>query len=83
MTRIWLSFSSSLGVVPEEISEWKPDRAPQAVVMNRNGNSEPANTGPAPEEANCEIAGACMTGRASRIPTASSAMVPTFMNVDR
>ena len=51
--------------------------------MNRNGNSEPANTGPLPLVANDETAGACMTGRASRMPTASSAMVPTFMKVDR
>ena len=45
MSRIWLSFSSIFGVVPEAISAWKPDSAPQAIVMNRNGNSEPANTG--------------------------------------
>ena len=32
--------------------------------MKRNGNSAPANTGPLPFVANCEIAGACMTGRA-------------------
>ena len=51
--------------------------------MNRNGNSDPANTGPAPEEANWETAGACMTGRAIRIPAASRTMVPIFMKVDR
>ena len=34
MSRIWLSFSSSFGVVPEEISAWNPDSAPQAIVMN-------------------------------------------------
>ncbi|PQM45836.1 hypothetical protein C1Y40_03995 [Mycobacterium talmoniae] len=51
--------------------------------MNRNGNSAPENTGPSPPPANAETAGACMTGRATRTPTASSAMVPTFMNVDR
>ena len=70
-------------MVPEEINEWKPDSAPQAMVMNRNGNSEPANTGPVPDSANFDSAGADITGRASRMPTASSAMVPTFMNVDR
>lgn len=70
-------------MVPDEISEWKPDSAPQAMVMNRNGNSEPANTGPEPLSANFDTAGASMIGRASRMPTASSAMVPTFMNVDR
>ena len=42
------SRSTIFGVVPEEISEWKPDTAPQAMVMNRNGNSEPENTGPLP-----------------------------------
>ena len=26
----------------------KPDTEPQAMVMNRNGNSEPENTGPLP-----------------------------------
>ena len=64
-------------------SEWNPDSAPHAMVMNRNGNSEPANTGPSPLVANCEIAGACKTGCAMQMPTASRAMVPTFMNVDR
>lgn len=53
------------------------------MVMNRKGNSEPANTGPVPLPAKVEIAGASITGRAMRMPTASSAMVPTFMNVDR
>jgi hypothetical protein len=42
------SLSTIFGVVPEEISEWKPETAPQAIVMNRNGNSLPANTGPEP-----------------------------------
>ena len=70
-------------MVPEEISEWNPDSAPQAMVMNRNGNSEPAKTGPSPRVANWETAGASMIGRANRIPTASRAMVPTFMNVER
>ena len=42
------SFSIIFGVVPDEISEWKPETAPQAMVMNRNGNSLPENTGPVP-----------------------------------
>ena len=46
MKRAWLSLSSILGVVPEEISAWKPDSAPHAMVMNTNGKSLPANTGP-------------------------------------
>ena len=36
-----------MGVVPEAMSEWKPEIAPQAIVMKANGNSLPANTGPA------------------------------------
>jgi hypothetical protein len=35
-------------VVPEEISAWKPETEPQAMVMKRNGKSAPAKTGPEP-----------------------------------
>ena len=35
-----------LGVVPEEISEWKPEIAPQAMVMKQNGKILPAKIGP-------------------------------------
>ena len=48
MKRICDSRSIIFGVVPEEMSEWKPETAPQAMVMNRNGKSEPENTGPEP-----------------------------------
>ena len=71
------------GVVPEAISAWKPDSAPQAMVMNTNGNSAPAKTGPVAVEANSVTASFCSTGAAISTPTASSAMVPIFMNVDR
>src|ERR1700675_4694155 len=46
--RGWLSRMIILGVVPDEISEWKPLMAPQAMVMKQNGNILPANTGPLP-----------------------------------
>ena len=46
--RIWFSFSIIFGVVPDETSEWKPETAPQAMVMNRKGNNWPLNTGPVP-----------------------------------
>ena len=52
MKRTCVSFSIIFGVVPEAISEWKPDSAPQAIVMKTNGNSAPAKTGPSPLEAN-------------------------------
>src|ERR1017187_9397290 len=31
-----------LGVVPEEISAWKPEMAPHAIVMKQKGNTLPA-----------------------------------------
>jgi hypothetical protein len=81
MKRAWLSFSSSLGVVPEEISAWKPDTAPQAMVMNRKGNRSPDQTGPLPA-ANWVKAGIFSSGATNRMPMAS-AMVPIFRKVDR
>ena len=83
MKRTCVSFSIIFGVVPEAISEWKPERAPQAMMMNTNGNSAPAKTGPSPLEANGVTASFCITGSVTRMPTASSTMVPIFMKVDR
>ena len=37
MKRALRSLSSSFGVVPDAISEWKPDTAPHAIVMNSIG----------------------------------------------
>ena len=70
-------------MVPEEISAWKPDSAPQAIVTNRNGNSGPDNTGPSPRAANSLTAGAAMAGCTTTIATASMRIVPIFMNVER
>ena len=36
----------SLGVVPLAMSVWKPEIAPQAMVMKQNGNTLPATTRP-------------------------------------
>ena len=83
MKRTCVSFSIIFGVVPEAISAWKPDRAPQAMMMNTNGNRDPANTGPSPLEANGVTASFCITGSVTRMPTASSTIVPIFMKVDR
>jgi hypothetical protein len=46
--RAFFSLSSSLGVVPDEISAWKPETAPQAMVMKMNGNRLPDHAGPVP-----------------------------------
>jgi hypothetical protein len=35
-------------VVPEAISEWNPEIAPQAMVMKQNGKILPAKIGPVP-----------------------------------
>ena len=48
MKRASLSRTIILGVVPDATSAWKPLIAPQAIVMNANGNSLPAKTGPVP-----------------------------------
>src|SRR2546421_7361313 len=39
-----LPISIIFGVVPDATSEWNPEMAPHAMVMNANGNSLPANT---------------------------------------
>ena len=69
MKRTCDSFSIIFGVVPEAISAWKPDSAPQAIVMNTNGNSEPANTGPVAVVRRTSVtASFCITGSVTRMP---------------
>src|SRR6184192_301164 len=72
-----------LGVVPDATSEWNPDTAPQAIVMNANGNSLPANTGPSPSVANGVSAGILSGGRMMRIATANARIVVILRNVER
>ncbi len=80
--RAWPSLASSFGVVPEAMIECQPDTAPQAMVMNRNGNRLPANTGPLPSM-NLVTAGSCRVGAVRKIASASNAMVPIFRKVER
>ena len=82
MSAIWRSFSIILGVVPDAMSECQPETAPQAMVMNRNGNTLPAHTGPLPSM-NLVTAGICRSGRTMMMPIAKSAMVPTLRKVER
>ena len=51
--------------------------------MNTNGKSEPAKTGPWPLKANSVKRGICIGGKVMAMPTASRAMVPIFMKVER
>ena len=80
--RTWVSFSSIFGVVPEEISVWKPETALQAMVMKRNGNNAPENTGPKPS-IKWVTAGICSAGLTMRMPMASATIVPIFKKVER
>jgi hypothetical protein len=77
------SFWMSFGVVPEAMSEWNPERAPQAMVMKTKGKSGPAKTGPSPVEANSVTLGICIAGSVMAMPMASSNMVPIFIKVER
>ena len=71
------------GVVPDATSEWKPEIAPQAIVMNANGNSLPANTGPSPAVANGVRAGILSGGKMIRIARPSTTTVVIFRKVER
>ena len=80
--RASLSRSSSLGVVPDATSAWKPLMLPQAIVMKTNGNTLPAKMGPVPS-VNRVSAGMCSGGSTITIPIASAAITPIFTNALR
>ena len=80
--RMSRSLPSSLGVVPDEISEWKPEMAAHAIVMKTNGNTGPANTGPLPSM-NFVRAGIFSTGASTITAMPRAITVPIFMNVLR
>src|SRR2546428_11954799 len=75
--RASLSRSIILGVVPEATSAWNPEIAPQAIVMNANGNSFPAKTGPSPSVAKGVSAGMRSGGGDTRSapPRASTVVI--------
>ena len=76
------SRSASFGVVPDAINAWKPEMAPQAIVMKTKGNTGPANTSPVPSTKRV-TAGMCSGGATMTTATASTATVPSFMYVLR
>ena len=80
--RAFFSLSSSLGVVPDEISAWNPDTAPQAMVMKMNGNKLPDQAGPVPST-NWVTAGMRRLGATNTMAKARPTMVPIFKKVDR
>ena len=73
-----VSLSTIFDVVPVEISAWKPEMAPQAIVMKTNGNIGPGKMGPPPPR-NWEKAGALSSGFTMMTPRARARMVPIFM----
>ena len=73
---------SSFGVVPEAMRAWKPETAPQAMVMKQKGNTLPAKTGPVPSTKRVR-GGMRMAGRTSRMPEARARIAPTLMNALR
>src|SRR2546427_12579131 len=70
MSRASDSRAIILGVVPDATSEWNPEIAPHAIVMNANGKSFPANTGPSPSDANGVSAGMRSGGGGTRTRSA-------------
>ncbi|STD42362.1 Uncharacterised protein [Edwardsiella tarda] len=82
MKQAWFSLASIFGVVPEAMSAWKPETAPQAMVINKKGNRSPAQTGPLPSMKRVS-AGICSVGRMIRMPMASPTMVPILRKVER
>ena len=72
----------SFGVVPLAMREWKPEIAPQAMVMKTNGNTLPPNKGPVPSM-NGVSAGILSIGWVMTMASPSSSTVPIFRNVDR
>src|SRR2546425_11646623 len=83
MTRASLSRAIILGVVPEATSEWNPEIAPHAIVMNANGNSFPANTGPSPNDANGVSAGIRSGGRGTKKAAGSTRNGVVFRDDER
>ena len=71
-----------LGVVPVPMVAWKPESAPQAMVMKMNGITGPPTMGP-PPLVNSVNAGMLKSGMTNMMPRASAPMVPIFRKVDR
>ena len=80
--RAWDSRWIIFGEVPEEMRAWKPEMAPQAMVMKQKGKIFPANTGPLPSM-KLVSGGMWISGRTMRMPTAIAKIAPTFTNADR
>ena len=74
-----VSLSTIFDVVPELMSAWNPEMAPQAMVMKQNGKSGPGMIGPPPETYSVN-AGIWRFGFTIITPAASRKMVPILVN---
>src|SRR3989441_1915447 len=83
MSRASDSRAIILGVVPDATSEWNPEIAPHAIVMNAKGKSFPANTGPSPSDANGVSAGMRSGGGVNKIAIAGTQNGGVFLKVER
>ena len=73
--------STSFGVVPEPIKAWKPEMAPQAMVMEMKGQTGPPNTGP-PPWTNWVMAGNWISGLMQITPITSAPNTPIFIKLE-
>ncbi len=80
--RISLHLSTSFGVVPEPMKAWKPEMAPQAMVIEMNGHTGPARTGPPPCMKSVR-AGILISGLMMTTPTTRAAKTPILRKLDR
>ena len=74
-----MSFSLEMDLddVPEETREWKPDTAPQAMVMNRIGNMGLFAT------VKPVTAGIFRVGLPTMTPTTPARIMPSSRNTDK
>ncbi len=80
--RMSLHLSISLGVVPDPMKAWKPEMAPQAMVIEMKGHTGPASTGPPPWMKSVR-AGKRISGLMKTTPTIRAPNTPIFMKLDR
>src|SRR5262245_11429991 len=76
------SLSTIFDVVPDATIAWNPEMAPQAMVMNRKGKSEPEKIGP-PPPVYSDTGGSSSFGLRFITPMTRNPMTPIFMNVLR
>lgn len=75
-----LQRSSIFGVVPDATNAWKPEIAPQAIVIEMKGQTGPAKIGPSPLT-NSVRAGISMAEFIINTPIINAINTPIFMKL--